>query len=187
MGNLFLVGFMGCGKSTVGRLLAERTSVPFVDMDTEIEQRLGCTIAELFDREGEHAFRVSETALLHELVEMPSVVVATGGGCFCSEVNRRIIHESGGESVLLDVPWPVLEQRAAGDGDAGASPGTRGVGCTWTERPLFRDREAARALYLSREPAYRQALVTLDLEGSEDVSEVVERLLRLLQEVRCAT
>jgi shikimate kinase len=100
-------------------------------------------------------------------------VVATGGGCFCSEVNQRIIRDSGGESVLLDVPWPALEQRL-GSGPDG-------------ERPLLGTPAAARQLLASREPQYRKASISLGLDGSEDVSEVVERLLRVLQEVRCAT
>jgi shikimate kinase len=173
MGKLYLVGFMGCGKTTVGALLAERLERPFLDMDALLEKRLGCTIAAFFDRHGEAAFRAAETVLLREIAAMPeAAIVATGGGCFCSEENREIIRESGGESVYLHLPWSAIARRLVGE--------TGG-------RPLFRSADEARLLLQRREPLYRQASSTLELEGPEDSFEVVELVLRALSEVRCAT
>ncbi|HEY2738306.1 MAG TPA: shikimate kinase, partial [Thermoanaerobaculia bacterium] len=78
--RIYLTGFMGSGKSTVGRLLAERLGMPFIDLDAEIEQRAGITVREIFERHGEPVFRRLEQEALRATEEMPDAVVATGGG-----------------------------------------------------------------------------------------------------------
>src|SRR5688572_32222606 len=88
-GNLFLVGLMGAGKSTLGRQIARRLSLPFLDADIELERRLGVTIATIFEIEGEQAFRDREEALIDELTERSNIVLATGGGAITREGDRK--------------------------------------------------------------------------------------------------
>ncbi len=85
----------------------------FIDLDREIGGRLGAPIPEIFARRGEAAFRAAESDELERCAELDDVVVATGGGAFCSEANREMIHRSGGVSVFLDLPWEVLRREAA--------------------------------------------------------------------------
>ena len=93
--RLFLVGMMGAGKSTVGRLLARRSGLDFIDCDREIEARSGVAIATIFEVEGEEGFRRRETALIDELTQRPGVVLATGGGAILAEENRQRLHSRG--------------------------------------------------------------------------------------------
>ena len=94
-GNLFLIGLMGAGKSTLGRQIARRLGLPFLDADIELERRLGVTIATIFEIEGEQAFRDREEALIDELTERSNIVLATGGGAITREASRRCLHERG--------------------------------------------------------------------------------------------
>jgi shikimate kinase len=94
-GNLFLVGLMGAGKSTLGRQVARRLHLPFHDADIELERRLGVTIATMFEIEGEAAFRDREEALIDELTSMRHIVLATGGGAVTRESSRRHLKERG--------------------------------------------------------------------------------------------
>ena len=93
--NLFLVGPMGAGKSTIGRALAAALELPFVDLDHEIEQRTGAAISLIFDREGEAGFRMRETTLLREQAACTGIVLATGGGAVLSAENRQLLRERG--------------------------------------------------------------------------------------------
>ncbi len=88
-----LIGLPGSGKSTVGRQLARRLQVPFFDSDHVIEQRLGCSIREFFEREGEDRFRDIESSVIDELTQAPSGVLSTGGGAVLREVNRQHLHD----------------------------------------------------------------------------------------------
>ena len=94
-GYLFLVGMMGAGKSTVGRLLARRLKLRFVDCDHEIERRCGVKVPLIFEIEGEPGFRARESEVLAELTAMKGIVLATGGGAVLSEANRRRLAEHG--------------------------------------------------------------------------------------------
>ena len=87
---IILIGLPGSGKSTVGRLLARRLQLPFVDSDHAIEQRLGCSIREFFEREGEARFRDVEQAVLDELTQGPPCVLSTGGGAVLRPTNRPV-------------------------------------------------------------------------------------------------
>src|SRR5512134_1391111 len=89
--GVVLVGFMGSGKSSVGRELARRFGVPFVDVDERIESAAGCRIRDLFDREGEPAFREREKAALRDALSAKGRVIATGGGAFADEGNRALL------------------------------------------------------------------------------------------------
>ncbi len=93
MGLISFIGLPGSGKSTVGRQLARRLQVPFFDSDHVIEQRLGCSIREYFEREGEDRFRDIETSVIDELSQIPSGVLSTGGGAVLREVNRQHLHD----------------------------------------------------------------------------------------------
>jgi shikimate kinase len=94
-GSLYLVGMMGAGKSTVGRLLARRLKLRFYDCDHEIERRCGVKIPLIFDIEGEPGFRARETQVLAELTGVPGIVLATGGGAVLAAENRRRLAEHG--------------------------------------------------------------------------------------------
>ena len=91
--SIALIGLMGAGKSTVGRLLAERIGLPFVDADREIEAAAGLSVAEIFERHGEPHFRDGERRVLARLIEGPPRVIATGGGAFIDSETRRLILE----------------------------------------------------------------------------------------------
>jgi shikimate kinase len=172
MGSIFLVGFMGCGKSTIGSAMAEQIGASFIDLDQLIVERVGISIEEVFVRYGEDRFRREETAVLTEVAERPDAVVATGGGCFCSAVNRGIIESAGGQSVFLEVPWPVIESRLPGDN---------------RDRPKFGNTDAARELYRQREPLYRMATAAVSLTGDEPPADAARLALDALAEAECGS
>ncbi len=169
---MFLVGFMGCGKTTVGRFLAERLEVPFVDLDEEIERAESATIPEIFERRGEVGFRATETRALADQVVKPPSVVATGGGLFTVEANRRHIEQAGGCTVFLDVPWELIERR---------------ISATAENRPLWREPARARLLYEARLPTYRLADVVVSPGGDESPADVAEAAWCGLSEASCVT
>jgi shikimate kinase len=161
-GRIYLVGFMGSGKTAVGRRLAERLGVPFVDLDAEIERTSGVTVRALFEASGEAAFRERESLFLEGTESLPRAVVATGGGCYVREENRRTIARLG-TPVFLDAPLPILLSRLHGK----------------TDRPLFTGPEQAAALFAEREPFYRMGTVRVALAG-ESVEEAADRVLDAL-------
>jgi shikimate kinase len=159
--GVVLVGFMGSGKSSVGRVLARRFGAPFVDVDERIESAAGCRIRDLFGREGESAFRVRERAALRDVLSVKGCVVATGGGAFADEENRALLR-SYAPVVYLEAAVQTLLDRLAGD----------------LGRPLLRggDREeVVRELLSRREPGYRTADMTVRTDGRtvEDVAGLV--------------
>ena len=112
---IYLVGMMGCGKTTVGRILAETLGYSFFDCDRLIEQAVGgTTVAEIFKLRGESFFRDNETEVLHKLSAMHRLVVSTGGGAVVRPINWRHMHK--GISVWLDVPLEALAKRIAAEG-----------------------------------------------------------------------
>src|SRR5580693_7174362 len=114
--GIFLVGFMGCGKSTVGHALSQHLGWPFVDLDQEIEQREGSTISQIFESRGEPEFRRIESEVLKARVKYISGgrpnVVALGGGAFLSDSNIEMVNNNG-VSIWLDCPFGHLERRVA--------------------------------------------------------------------------
>ena len=149
--GVVLVGFMGSGKSSVGRELARRFGAPFVDVDERIESAAGCRIRDLFAREGEPAFRAREKAALRDALSVNGCVIATGGGAFADEENRALLRAYG-PVVYLEAAVETLLGRLAAD----------------LGRPLLRveDREAVvRALLSRRVPGYRTADLTVRTDG----------------------
>lgn len=107
---IVLVGLMGAGKSTVGRRLATRLGLPFVDADTEIENAAGMSIADIFDRFGEPYFRDGERRVIARLIDGKPKVIATGGGAFINEATRALIL-SDALAIWLDAPVEILAER----------------------------------------------------------------------------
>lgn len=169
--RIYLTGFMGCGKTTVGRLLAARLGAPFVDLDVEIERRAGMTVRQIFERLGEPAFRGMESEALRGTLNLPDVVVATGGGTMTFEGNVRLIGSSG-LSVWLNPPFATIAARIGGVGK--------------TDRPLFKDEVQALALYRERLPAYRRADLTVDVAPDEGPEEIAARIALMIGDRRCA-
>ena len=137
--NIFLTGFMGAGKTTVGRLLAELLQCPFIDLDELIVQREGRSIAVIFAEDGEGYFRACETAVLDELAERPAAVYATGGGIVVREQNRQAMHRLG-RVVYLQCSWPTLQQRllrGRGRPLVDTANGWQKVEVIWSERQAF--------------------------------------------------
>ena len=162
--RIFLTGFMGAGKTAVGRRLAQRLGLPFLDLDREIETRAGRSIPELFRERGEAAFRTLEADALTAASRGERRVIATGGGIVERASNRETMRRSG-RVLWLDVPFDTLLRRLAG----GAA-----------DRPLFRDPDQARRLYESRLDAYRRCDLRIEV-GPEDVADAVaERVERQL-------
>jgi shikimate kinase len=156
--KLYLVGFMGAGKTTVGRALSRRIGWPFVDIDERIEARVRRSIASIFAQHGESYFRQQEREVLGELLPQRHVIVATGGGTFAEVDNRALMLADGGVA-WLDIPLTTVFARVPADG----------------RRPLAADRAAMELLYARRRLAYAEAHVRID--ASRPPAESVERLL----------
>lgn len=160
---LFLVGFMGSGKTTVGRLLAGRLGWNFFDLDEEIERRSGRSIPQIFAEQGEPHFREVESALLEEILATTGnkpTVVALGGGTLAQPQNLDRIRAKGGIMVWLRCPLEELRRRCN----------------TMTNRPLFRDAASFQELYRQRVPYYQQADFVVDV-GDALPASVVDTLL----------
>lgn len=157
---------MGCGKTTVGRLLAQRMAWKFIDLDSWMEQEEGMSIAEIFARAGEPAFRRREQELLRRIIEeMPQAggrVVALGGGTFAQPPNWELLQGAQAITIWLECPIEELLMRCA----------------LLTNRPLFRDEASFRKLYEERLPYYRQATFAVR-SGRGDPREVVQQILSL--------
>jgi shikimate kinase len=152
--NIVLIGFMGCGKSTVGRELQQRLGYPLVDMDQTIEERAGKPITAIFEEDGETAFREMETALLRELNEAasPRRIISTGGGVVGRVENRGLLRDLG-YVVWLDAPMAAILERTAKN----------------RSRPLLQTENPAAfisALMEKRRPLYQEtAHLKLDTAG----------------------
>ncbi|WP_265822031.1 shikimate kinase [Geovibrio ferrireducens] len=108
--NIYLIGFMGTGKSTVGRLLADRLGMEFCDTDAMVEKRAGKTITEIFEDLDEDAFRVMETEILKEITGKGNLVVSTGGGIVVTKGNMEIMRSAGKLITLMASPEQIFER-----------------------------------------------------------------------------
>lgn len=115
MKNIYLCGFMGCGKTTIGRIIARNNKMLYIDLDSYIEKKAGKTIPEIFEQDGEKAFRELETRYIAEISsETSSTVIACGGGAMLNPENAEIA-KSAGEVVFLNLPFETCYKRIAGD------------------------------------------------------------------------
>lgn len=157
--RIYLVGFMGAGKSTVGEILADNLDCPLYDTDEEIEKLAGKAIPEIFDKEGEQAFRDYETETLKRLSRKdPPLVVATGGGLPIREENRKLMKKTG-LPVLLEVDAETAIERV------GEAP----------NRPLFRNGDEVKQLLEDRQPIYEKIETKIDTRD-KSVADVIQSL-----------
>ena len=163
--GIYLVGFMGCGKSTIGRALADEIGWRFLDIDEEIEKTEKCSISEIFEQRGEPAFRLLESAELRKRVRNiecgQPFVVALGGGAFLQENNFDLLSTKG-VSIWLDAPLEMIQKRIEGQ----------------EHRPLAKDPEKFRELYESRRAGYGRADYRIEIT-SDDPAEAVAKILAL--------
>ena len=161
-GNIFLVGLMGAGKTSVGKLLAKRLGLAFLDSDHEIEARTGVKIPVIFEIEGEAGFRARESAIIDELSRLDGIVLATGGGAVLDPANRAELH-SRGTVIYLRASVDELWNRTRHD----------------RSRPLLQtaDPRARLAdLMTVRDPLYREAAHVIADTGIQSLRTLVSRL-----------
>ncbi len=162
--RIFLIGFMGSGKTTHGKILARKLGYRFVDMDHWIEEHTGKTVPEIFEQEGESFFRAKETEAIEALSHENDIVISTGGGAPCHADNMELLNSSG-LTIYLQLPPGALLNR---------------LKSSRTKRPLLTGksenemRETITDLLTLREPYYKKAAVIVDGMGGVD-----ERLLRI--------
>lgn len=172
---IFLCGFMGAGKSTIGRRIAEELGCSFLDLDDRIVERVGKTIPQIFDEAGEGTFRTAERKALLEIVRDDEGVVALGGG---SLQNQHLLDHLKLNGLLIHVKasMPVILERITGD----------------TNRPLLLDEEGKikdketltkdlSVLYQDRLPLYEQAVITLEVSADQSVEEQTEILMNKIR------
>lgn len=162
MTRIFLTGYMGAGKTTLGRALAEEIGIPFIDLDHYIEKRYCKTIAQLFAEKGEDGFRDIERRMLHEVGDFEDVIISTGGGTPCFFDNIEYMN-SQGTTVYLDVPVERLFIRLC---------------IARNKRPLIKDKNDDELMAFiteqlaKRAPHYRKAQYTFKADKLEDTTQV---------------
>ena len=168
MNNIILTGFMGTGKSSIGRLLADRLGFRYVDLDALIVEHAGASINDIFARQGEPRFRFLETGTLARLAGEKKIVLSTGGGAVIAEENRRLLHELG-VIVNLTATAAEIQCRLQHEHD----------------RPLLNDNKSLErivSLLEEREPFYADADIRIETSG-KSVDEVLEEILAWLKRV----
>ena len=166
MKNIILCGFMGCGKSTIGRKLSQRLEKEFVDMDRYIEAKEGLTVKEIFEKYGEEKFRELETQACRELSEKSDLIIAAGGGTLTFQRNTDIL-SSTGRIVYVDVKYEMLCERLKRD----------------TRRPLLQvenRNEVIKELLEKRRPIYERA-ASIYIDGNFTSGKVANIILGILQ------
>ena len=178
MQRIFLIGYMGAGKTTVGKLLAKKLHLGFIDLDLFIEKRYNKSVSQLFADHGEESFREIEAKVLREVSDFEDVVISTGGGAPCFHRNMQRIKETG-TSVYLKTSAQELARRL----EAGKS-----------SRPLVRDKSPEELVQFiagnltQRDSYYNQADIIFDAEKmltDSDVTTIVNHLIDILRETPC--
>jgi shikimate kinase len=166
--NLYLIGMMGSGKTTVGRVLAEKLGYRFLDTDALVEQVAGRSISEIFAQSGESAFRELETQVLREVCAYRRLAIATGGGIVLQRQNWSYLHH--GLVIWLDAPLDLLYTRTQQSND----------------RPLLHEadpRQKLQTLLEQRQNLYAQADVRIAVQADEEAPQVADRVLAEIDKV----
>jgi shikimate kinase len=170
---VFLVGFMGAGKSSVGHALGQRLNWVFEDLDDRIERRAGRRIAEIFRDSGEDIFRQAEHEALREVLQELhggiTRIVALGGGAFVQEQNARLLASEGATTLFLDAPFEELWERCC-----------RQASELGTERPLLRSKDQFRELHKQRSKKYSTASLRFETSG-RPVEAIADEIVKRLQ------
>jgi shikimate kinase len=168
-GNIFLVGLMGAGKTSVGRMLARRMNKDFLDADSEVEKITGVKIPVIFEIEGESGFRAREEKMIEQLTAMNGIVLATGGGAVISPANRALL-KSRGRVIYLRAAPEDLWKRTRRD----------------RNRPLLQTADPLgklRGLHEQRDPLYREVADLIVDTGSQSVAHLTSRIQQMLAEL----
>ncbi|MFZ3086587.1 MAG: shikimate kinase [Methylotenera sp.] len=166
MNNIYFIGLMGAGKTTIGRLLAKQMGREFYDSDVEIERKTGVKIPLIFELEGEEGFRKRETSVIEELSQLSNVVVATGGGAVLQPENRAFL-KNNGKIIYLRAKVNDLYQRTRND----------------KSRPLLQGgniKQKLEHLYVARDPIYTDLadyIVDTGAQSASDITNHIEQLL----------
>ena len=170
--NLFLIGPMAAGKTTVGKMLAKELALEFIDTDQEIERRSGASVAWIFDVEGEESFRRREIAVIEDFTQKSAILLATGGGAVLRPENRHHL-TSRGTVVFLDTSVELQMQRTEKD----------------KKRPLLRNnvqnwdkKKVLTELRCKRQPLYQEIADITVFAGTETSKHLVQKIIRLLSE-----
>ncbi len=165
--NIFFVGLMGAGKTTIGKLLAKKLKKTFYDTDHEIEKKLGVKVSVIFELEGEEGFRKRETQMINELTSKKDIILATGGGAVLSEENRLLLKERG-KVIYLNAKPQQLTKRMAFDKD----------------RPLLQQGnmlDTLNNLYKERHPLYLQVSSFVVDTGQQKTQTIINKIEALLR------
>jgi shikimate kinase len=163
MRRIVIVGFMGCGKTTVAKALAHRLHGDSIDLDSFISEREGRSPAEIIEQDGEAAFRLIETDALRAVLEKKDAgVIALGGGAWTLEANRALIVQHDCLSVWLDAPFELCWER---------------ISASVTGRPLAPDRAGAEKLYVDRRASYELSEQHLKVSSGDSTKTLAEKIL----------
>lgn len=165
-GNIFFIGLMGAGKTTIGKLLAKHLGKDFYDTDHEIEKRTGVKIPVIFELEGEAGFRKRETAVIQDLTKLQNIVMATGGGAVIAEENRQLL-QANGTVIYLRANVNELWHRTRND----------------KHRPLLQNvdiRAKLEQLYTERNPLYTQTATLIFDTGNQPVANILNQIEKSL-------
>ncbi|HSI24430.1 MAG TPA: shikimate kinase [Methylotenera sp.] len=164
--NIFFVGLMGAGKTTIGKLLAKHLGKTFYDTDHEIEKRTGVKVSTIFELEGEVGFRKRETAVIQELSQLSNIIMATGGGAILAEENRQLL-KTNGTVIYLRANVNELWHRMRND----------------KHRPLLQNvdiRAKLEQLYTERNPLYTQTANMIFDTGNQPVANILNQIEKTL-------
>jgi shikimate kinase len=164
--NIFFVGLMGAGKTTIGKILAKHLGKIFYDTDHEIEKRTGVKIATIFELEGEDGFRKRETAIIQELSQLSNIIMATGGGAILAVDNRELL-KSNGTVIYLRANVNELWHRMRND----------------KHRPLLQNvdiRAKLEQLYAERNPLYTETAALIFDTGNQPVASIISQIEKSL-------
>ncbi len=167
--NIFFVGLMGAGKTTIGKLLAKHLGKAFYDTDHEIEKRTGVKISTIFELEGEAGFRKRETAIIQELSQLSNIIMATGGGAILADENRQLL-KANGTVIYLRANVNELWLRMRND----------------KHRPLLQNvdiRSRLEQLYAERNPLYTETAALIFDTGNQPVTNILNQIEKSLTQI----